>query len=58
MTTSSRFEFNFFAYTQKIDTPERFDALFSPEKSALLSLLKEVQPSPKRTCNYKTSYIG
>lgn len=45
------------SYTKKIDTPESFDALISPEKLALLSLLKEVKPSPKRTCNYKTSNI-
>lgn len=45
------------SYTQRIDTPESFNALISPEKLVLLSLLKEVKPSPKRTYNYKTSNI-
>ena len=31
---------------KKMDTPEIFIVLFSPEKLALLSLLKEVEPSP------------
>ena len=31
---------------KKIDTPEFFIVLFSAEKLALLSLLKEVEPSP------------
>ena len=43
--TIGKFPF-FFAYCQKINTPEFFIVLFSPEKLALLSLLKEVEPSP------------
>ena len=31
---------------KKMDTPEIFIVLFSPEKLALLSLFKEVEPSP------------
>ena len=39
----------FFAYSQKIDTPESFIVIFFyPEKLALLSLVKEVKPSPDR----------
>ena len=43
-----RFNFNFFMYSQKIDTSESFIVLFSPEKSARLFFLKEVKPSPDR----------
>ena len=52
----TRFDF-FLRILKNFDTPESFDALISPEKLALLSLLKEVKPSPKRTSNYKTSNI-
>ena len=52
-TTKARFNFNFFAYSQKMDTPESLITFFfSPEKLALLSLLKEV-----KTQNDKTSFI-
>ena len=44
----TRFNFNFFVYSPKIDTPESFIVVFSPEKSARLFLLKEVKPSPDR----------
>ena len=42
-----RFEESFYAYSQKIDTPElRLHCTFdSPEKLALLSVLKEVKRS-------------
>ena len=42
-----------FAYSLKIDTPESFIVLFSPQKLPLLSLLQEVKPSTGR----KTSSI-
>ena len=52
---SKRFDLKFFAYCRKVDTPECFIVLFSPEKVALLSLLEEVKPFPDRkndkTCN-------
>ena len=44
----TRFNFNFFVYSQKIHTPESFIVLFSSEKSARFFLLKEVKPSPDR----------
>ena len=44
---STRFDLKFFrVLSKKIDTPEFFIVLFSAEKFALLSLLKEVEPSP------------
>ena len=45
---STRFDLKFFRVLskKKIDTPEFFIVLFSAEKLALLSLLKEVEPSP------------
>ena len=46
-TMSTRFDLKFFSrIVKKMDTPEIFIILFSPEKLALLSLLKEVEPSP------------
>ena len=39
---------NFFAYSQNIDSLESFSLHFSLEKLALLSLVKEVTPSPDR----------
>ena len=48
MTMSMRFDLKFFAYSQNIDTPESFIALLIHQKLALLSLLKELKPSPCR----------
>ena len=56
MTTSMRFDLKFSAYCRKVDTPEYFSILFSPEKLALLSLLEEVKLSPDRK-NDKTFNI-
>ena len=39
---------SFFAYSQNIDTLEFFIVLFSPEKLAMLSFLKEVKTSLDR----------
>ena len=47
-TTSTRFNLIFFAYSQKIDTPESFIVLFFITKIAPLSILKEVKPSRNR----------
>ena len=45
-TTTTRFDLKFFfAYSQNIDTLEFFIVLFSPEKLAMLSFLKEVKTS-------------
>ena len=43
---SKRFDLKFFAYCQKIDSPEYFIFLFPSEKLKMISLLKEVKPSP------------
>ena len=49
MATSTRFNFNFIRAFSKNRHPGKLHCtLFSPEKLALLALLKEVQPSPGR----------
>ena len=44
MTTT--FDLKFFRVLSKKDTPELFIVLFSPEKLAMLSALKEFKTSP------------
>ena len=44
----TRFNFNFFVYSQKIHTPESFIVLFHQKSQHGFFLLKEVKPSPDR----------
>ena len=51
MTTNTRFDLKFFRVLSKNRLPGILHcAFFSPEKLALLSLLKEVEPFPVPDC--------